>query len=247
MTVSVGVLGGMGPLATADFLRKLTEATPSRRDQDHIPLILYGIPTIPDRSSGILGTGPSPEGALCAGISFLVSFGVDAIVIPCNTAHYWYDAMARRASRVPILHIVDAVRDALSDQGIHGGRVGLMATAGTIKANLYQSRLGSAFDVTTPTDDDLNDLIMPGIRAVKAGRLEWAETLMEQAAQRLIDRGATKLVLGCTEIPLALPTVDPVKANRYVDSTGALARACVRWWEQNNLDWDDTTDAILAA
>lgn len=236
MSVKVGVLGGMGPLAAADFLRKLTEMTPALRDQDHIPIIHYGIPTIPDRSAGILGIGPSPEGALCTGIDVLVANGVDVIVIPCNTAHYWYDAMALRSS-VPILHIVDAVRDSLAADGVTGGRVGLMATAGTIRAHLYQDRM-AGFTVDTPTTEDLNRLIMPGIRAVKAGKLAWGQALMLEAAQNLMDRGASRLILGCTEIPLAMPTNDPVWTPRLVDSTSALARACVRWWADNSLEWD---------
>lgn len=241
MEPKLGVLGGMGPLATADFLRKLTEATTvvaeAKTDQEHIPLIVYGVPQIPDRSSAIQSIGPSPLEALSAGIRFLADAGVQQIAIPCNTAHYWFEDMARalRESRpdglVPnILHIVDAVHDALRSEGVFGGKVGLLATAGTIDAQLYPKRL-TGYEVLDPTDEELRDFVKPGIEAVKAGQIGESERLMEIAAQRLLERGARKLILGCTEIPLALPTTDPDKAARYIDSTNALALACVAWWK----------------
>ena len=86
----LGVLGGMGPLATADFLQKLTLATKAGRDQEHIPLIVYGDCTTPDRTAAVLGTGPSPLPQLLAGIEFLNAARVSAIAIPCNSAHCWH-------------------------------------------------------------------------------------------------------------------------------------------------------------
>ena len=106
-TPTLGVLGGMGPLATADFLQKLVLATKAGRDQEHIPVIVYGDCTTPDRTAAVLGKGPSPVPQLVEGIEFLNAARVAVIAIPCNSAHCWYKDMAA-ASLAPVLHIVEA-------------------------------------------------------------------------------------------------------------------------------------------
>ncbi len=103
----LGVLGGMGPLATVDFLQKLIEETPASRDQDHIPVIAYSVPQIPDRPLAILGKGESPLPHMLEGIHTLKRAGAQAIAIACNTAHYWYDDLVLQGG-LPILHIADA-------------------------------------------------------------------------------------------------------------------------------------------
>ncbi|NCY26523.1 MAG: aspartate/glutamate racemase family protein, partial [Alphaproteobacteria bacterium] len=103
----LGVLGGMGPLASAEFMRSLTLQTPALRDQDHLPAILVSDVRVPDRTAARLGTGPDPLPALLRGIRILEGAGCGAIAIPCNTAHGWFDAM-QAATALPILHIVDA-------------------------------------------------------------------------------------------------------------------------------------------
>ena len=103
----LGVLGGMGPLASAHFMMRLTQLTPAERDQEHIPTILWSDPRIPDRIAARNGTGPDPLPWLLRGINGLRQAGCGAIVIPCNTVHGWIEPMAA-AAEVPILHIVDA-------------------------------------------------------------------------------------------------------------------------------------------
>jgi aspartate racemase len=225
----LGVLGGMGPLATADFMRKLTELTPASRDQDHIPVLVYSNPQVPDRSTAIMGKGESPLPALLDGIARLQEAGAEAIAIPCNTAHYWYDEMAA-ASGLPILHIVGSVCEALRSKGIDGGAVGVMGTAGTLHTGIYQNYLQrSGYSCVLPTEAEMDELVMPGIVSVKAGDLTAAKQVLGDAARRLGERGARMVVLGCTEIPLALADASPEAAARYVDSTAALAQACLAW------------------
>src|SRR5438094_9026391 len=103
----IGVFGGMGPAATVDFLDKLVQLTPARRDQDHLPVVVASFPHVHDRSRAILGVGPDPLPQLLEGIDFLNSAGVGVIAIPCNSSHHWYREMSQR-SRVPILHIARA-------------------------------------------------------------------------------------------------------------------------------------------
>src|SRR5699024_9848860 len=133
----LGVLGGMGPAATADFLDKLAARTPAARDQEHIATIVYSDPSTPDRSDAMVAGGPDPAPALVRGIEFLCSAGVSAIVVPCNSAHFWFDQM-QQAATVPVLHIVDAVAEQVRGTGPGITRLGLMSTDGTARSGVYQ-------------------------------------------------------------------------------------------------------------
>lgn len=224
MSGFLGVLGGMGPAATADFLAKLVAATPAASDQDHLPVIAQSIPTIPDRSRAILGEGPSPLPALKAGLARLRAAGCTLAVMPCNSAHYWFEALA---GDLPMLHIVDAVAGALRRQGIDGGSIGLLATSGTVAAGIYQDRLaGTGFEILVPSATDQAEAVEAAIRAIKAGQWQAAGANLERALDRLRARGVRATVLGCTELPLVLrPEAAP--AHPLIDSTAALAEACV--------------------
>jgi aspartate racemase len=224
----LGVLGGMGPLASAEFMRQLTLLTPAERDQDHIPAILWSDPRIPDRNAARQGHGPDPLPALVRGIRGLEAAGCEAIAIPCNTAHGWIDGM-RAATRLPILHIVEAAAEALRRQGIGPGPIGVMGTAATLAMGLYQDGLrDGGWQVSVPTEEEMARLVSPGIALVKANRVSESHALLAEAARLLAGRGARAVVLGCTEIPLgiaaglALPF--PV-----IDTIEALALAAIRW------------------
>ncbi|WP_309139629.1 amino acid racemase [Siccirubricoccus sp. G192] len=117
----LGVLGGMGPLASAQFMARLTLLTPAERDQDHIPALLWSDPRVPDRTAARLGGGEDPLPALLRGLRGLEAAGCGAIAIPCNTAHGWFDAL-QAATGLPILHIVDAAAAELARLGVPGER-----------------------------------------------------------------------------------------------------------------------------
>lgn len=225
----VGVLGGMGPLATIDFMRKVLDATPATRDQDHVPMLVSCLPQIPDRTAAFRGAGDSPLDAIVDCGRRLESAGADLIVMPCNTAHLWFDAVQARLQR-PMLHLVDAaLREALALAGAQA-RLGLLATDATIASGLYINRRlpdAPAPAWLLPTAGEMLEQVMPGIEAVKAGRLEAGQALLGEAAQALARRGADVLVLGCTEIPLVL---EAAACNRpVVDATAALAREVVTY------------------
>ncbi|MCR5863686.1 aspartate/glutamate racemase family protein [Aquincola sp. J276] len=103
----VGVLGGMGPLATIDFMRKMIEATPATTDQEHVPVVVSSIPQVADRTAAFRGEGDSPLAAMVASGRRLVDAGAGLVVMPCNTAHLWWEALAP-ALGLPMLHLVDA-------------------------------------------------------------------------------------------------------------------------------------------
>jgi aspartate racemase len=224
----LGVLGGMGPLATVDFLQKLIEETPASRDQDHIPVIAYSVPQIPDRPSAIIGHSESPLPQMLEGIRTLKRAGAQAIAIACNTAHYWYDDLARQGG-LPILHIADAACDALGERNTQ--RIGLLATQGTLVAGFYQSRFYErGIECLLSSENDQQQLVLPAIECVKRNDLAQAHALATQAALHLLDRGAQCIAMGCTEIPLAIEYRTSDASAHCIDATRALARACVAWW-----------------
>ena len=228
MNKLLGVLGGMGPLATVDFLKKLIEETPAGRDQDHIPVIAYSVPQIPDRPLAITGHGESPLPHMLDGIRTLKRAGAHTIAIACNTAHHWHDDLQRQGG-LPILHIADAACDMLKGQSVQ--RIGLLATQGTIAAGFYQSRLQAhGIECLLSDNDDQHALVIPAIECVKRNNLAQAHALAVRAARRLLENGAQAIVMGCTEIPLAIEYQASDIAGHCIDATRALARACVAWW-----------------
>src|SRR3546814_12289091 len=120
----LGVLGGMGPMAGAVFVERLTALTPVETDQQHVPVILWSDPRVPDRPAGHAGTGTDPLSWMRNGARHLVDAGARAIAIPCNTAHLWYDQIAAETAPVPVLHIVAAVVADLRRQGEIGSAAG---------------------------------------------------------------------------------------------------------------------------
>ncbi len=232
MSALLGVLGGMGPLATVDFLGKLVSETPAARDAEHIPVVVYSVPQIPDRPRAILENGESPLPAMLKGIGTLKQAGATCIAIPCNTAHYWYDSLVREGG-LPILHIADAACTQFGARGIRADTVGLIATRGTLAAGFFQERLAArGYRCITNTAEDLERLVHPAIECVKRNELAPAHSLAVRAASNLHRQGAKIIILACTEIPLALEHAPADIRGICVDATRALARACVAWWQQ---------------
>jgi aspartate racemase len=229
----LGVLGGMGPLASAHFMVRLTLLTPdAARDQDHIPAVLWSDPRVPDRTAARLGGGDNPLPWLVRGIRGLEAAGCGAIAIPCNTVHGWFEDM-QAATSLPILHIVDAAAAELRRLGVPGhGRIGVMGTAGTLAMRLYQARLEAlGWECLVPTPEEMERLVTPAIAEVKANRVAAAYAPLAEAARNLAARGAAAVVLGCTEIPLGIAG-GPAERDVPVplaDTVDALARAAIGW------------------
>ncbi|MEF7614670.1 amino acid racemase [Aquincola sp. MAHUQ-54] len=224
----VGVLGGMGPLATIDFMHKMLKATPAASDQEHVPVVVSSIPQVADRTAAFRGEGASPLAAMVASGRRLVEAGAGLVVMPCNTAHLWWDELGP-ALGLPMLHLVDAALAEVVDRAGAGARVGLLATDATIASGLYPNRTppGSGLQWLLPTAGEMLQHVMPGIAAVKAGDLPTGRALLGQAADALARRGAQALLLGCTEIPLVIDADSaPLPV---IDATGALARRAVAW------------------
>ena len=226
----LGVLGGMGPLASAQFMVRLTLLTQAGKDQDHIPAVLWSDPRVPDRTQAGVSGGADPLPWLLRGINGLRAAGCGAIAIPCNTAHAWFEPMMQTAG-VPILHIVDAAATDLRRLGITGGTIGVMGTSLTLAMQLFQDRLGAqGWDVIEPDLVQMERLVTPAIASVKANRVTDAYQPIRQVINSLASRGATAVVLGCTEIPLGIQAGPANELDvPVVDTIDALARAAIIW------------------
>ncbi|WP_149541369.1 cysteate racemase [Siccirubricoccus phaeus] len=224
----LGVLGGMGPLASAHFMVRLTLLTPVERDQEHLPTVLWSDPRVPDRTAARLRGGQDPLPVLLRGVRGLEAAGAGAIAIPCNTAHGWY-AQMQAATTLPILHIVDAAAAELRRLGVPDGPIGVMGTAATLAMRLYQERLaGLGYDCLVPDAGEMASRVTPAIALVKAGRVAEAYAPLAEVASALVARGARAVVLGCTEIPLGI-AAGPALPFPVADTIDGLARASLRW------------------
>lgn len=223
---TIGVLGGLGPWATLDFFEKLLRVTPAKRDQDHFRILIDNNPKIPDRTPAILGRGEDPTPALIATARNLERAGASFLVIPCNTAHAFYDPIQAAVS-IPVLHIMEEVAAAAVAEMRDLKTVGVLATIGTMRAQLYHRAFARRqVDVLEPAPPD-QALVDRGIYQVKAGEMgpEVTQPLVG-VADKLIARGAQAVVLGCTELPFVLKSTH-VRVP-LLDSNVILARAAVR-------------------
>ena len=223
----VGILGGMGPAAALDLQAKILALTPATRDEDHLPVVTWNVPQIPDRVAAIAGRGPSPLPAMAEGARALEAAGAEAIAIACNTAHHWAESL-RAGMRVPLLHIVDAVAEAIAARPARPARIGLMGTRGTLASGFYGRRLEAlGFAWIAPDEACQASCIDPAIAAVKRADRAGAVERFSGAARHLRERGADLLLLGCTELPLALPGSGFEACS--LDANHALAQAVVRF------------------
>lgn len=227
----IGVLGGMGPLATVDFFSKVLAATPSQGDADHVPLLIQSDPRIAPRPPAILQGGRSPLPQLLEGRDRLIAAGATALAMPCNTAHYWYADLVKDCS-VPFISIVTASIAEVGKLAAPGATIGIIATRATLAARIFDAPLQSAgYQPLLPDEVMMETWVLPGIELVKAGQAAQGGQLIAQAVQALLNQGAGAVVLACTETPLALDAVQSRLRAHCVDSTAALARACVAWWQ----------------
>ncbi|MCX0246782.1 aspartate/glutamate racemase family protein [Streptomyces drozdowiczii] len=227
----LGILGGMGPLATAHFYRRVVERTPAGSDQAHLPVVMWADPAVPDRTAALLGEGPSPVPALVEGARWLQRAGVRCIAIPCNTAHAYVEQLSK-ATGIEVLDMIRAALESAARRTPGLERVGVLATRGTRLTGLYEragARLG--LDVVQVSASVQQEYVDAAIRAVKGGAdPAEPERWIATAAESLKDRGAQAAIAACTEIPLVGRAAGRVLP--LIDSTDALAEAAVgRLWQ----------------
>lgn len=227
MSRVVGVIGGMGPAATLDFLGKLIAATPARRDQDHLRILVDNNPKIPDRNAAIAGKGPSPAPVLAEMARGLERQGAEALMMACNTAHA-FAADIRRAVAIPFFSIVDESAEALVRRVPPGSKVGVLGTDGCLDAGLYQRALAGRDLEALILTADQRSRFMAAIYRIKAGDTgEVVRKDIAALARALEDRGAAAVLSACTELPLVLKQSDV--GVPLLDSTDVLVAKTVAW------------------
>ena len=223
---TVGVLGGMGPEATVDFMAKVIALTDADSDQDHVRILVDHNPHVPNRQDAILHGGEDPGPVLADMAADLEAGGADFLVIPCNTAYVFEDAILA-ATHVPLISIIGVSIAAAQEAAPEAERIGLLATDGCLQSGIYQSGLEAAgLTAELPTAEELQQL-MTLVKAIKAGKqTEATSRAMAELAEALASRGAGAIIAGCTEIPLVLD--DSAVSVPLISSTDALAEITVK-------------------
>ena len=222
-SLTVGVLGGMGPDATVDFMAKVLAATPAGSDQDHVHMLIDHNPHVPDRTRAILGEGGDPGPVLARMARQLQQAGADIIVMPCNTAHAFQPDI-EAVLTVPFVSIIDETVAACAEFEA----VGVLATRGCLASGIYDRALSAAGIRAIMPDDAETNAIMELTTRIKAGDSgPEIGANMQQAANALVARGARAVIAGCTEIPLVLD--QSMLDVPLVSSTDILAEATVAY------------------
>ncbi len=218
-----GILGGLGPMATAYLMERIIDMTDAATDQEHLDMVVLNRPSVPDRTAYILDhTKPSPVPMLVEGVQTLEALGVDAIGTPCVTAHCFHDAL-QSAVKVPIIHMVRETARHLKECGVE--KAGVLATSGTVHTGLFQEALGEiglGFGVPNETMQSyVMSLIYDCVKAGKPADMEKFAAVSESLRRD----GAEVLILGCTELSV-IKRDNPLGAG-YLDALEVLARAAV--------------------
>lgn len=214
----IGILGGMGPEATAGLFMRIIRATPVKKDQDHFRVIIDSNSKIADRTPAILGTGPSPLPMMIETGKNLERAGADFLLLPCNTAHFFHSEIQAELG-IPLLHMIKLSAKHIKKNYPEVKRVGLQASDGTLASKLYPESYDEyGIKIITPSDASQKDVMDAIYRDIKTGNLENGGQLLHRVAVELIEDGSDAVICGCTEVSLVLhdgdvpvPVVDPLQ------------------------------------
>ncbi len=222
---TVGIIGGMGPEATLDLFYKIIKNTPAKKDQEHIHLIIDNYPQIPDRTQFILGKGENPLPYLLRSANLLENAGVDAICMPCNTAHFFVDDI-RKNINVPFISIVESVLKDIKKNQRDAKRIGLLATEGTIAGKVYHRVFEKEGYTIIVPKVSVQKKLMDVIYSVKAGRVKEKVNLLQECIDKLSNE-VDILIAACTEIPILIPYIK--SSIPIIDATLSLAKSVVEF------------------
>ena len=227
MKKTIGILGGMGPLATADLYRKIIERTRADRDSEHIRVYIDGNAAIPDRTAAILHGGEDPVPEMLSALRHLEACGADCIIMPCNTAHYFLPRL-REQTALPILDM-QRITAAVCRERFPGKTAAILATDGTVQSGLYDRALDAeGVRWIHPGEYEQKTLMHLIYGVVKASRpMEPEKERWDAILDTLRGQGADLFILGCTELPVlagVLPSEGP-----FLDPTDELAKAAIRF------------------
>lgn len=228
--LTLGVIGGMGPMATIAFLRRVIELTPATRDEHHIHILVDLDPSVPDRTAAILGVGDEPGEHLAAMARGLQAAGADILVMPCNSAHAFASSV-RDAVTIPL---VDWPAEAAAAAAASGAKhIGLLATTGSLVAGVYQTALQCKRLTAVLPDDEIQEgEVMAAIYAADGVKAlgpasPAAHSRVERAGALLVANGAEAVMLACTELS-ALAGMKPLQVGApVIDAADVVARHVV--------------------
>ena len=211
MKKTIGIIGGMGPMATCDLMKKIFEVSDADCDQNYVHVCVDCNTNIPDRTKAILENGEDPIPEMVKSAVSLQNMGADLLMIPCNTAHFFYDRL-KIFTDIPILHMPRETVKALKEQNISCAAV--LATDGVIKSGVYEK--------------EQQQKIMAVIyQCIKAGKKDVEKYGLDDILKSLIKQGAQSVILGCTELPIAF-SLAGIREN-IVDPTEIAARAALKF------------------
>ena len=231
----VGILGGMGPAAGADFVRLFVQACADHMRELRIPVSDQAFPEhwlaqvpVPDRSTALESPGlndQQPLGPMLQAMGKLAALGATSVAVACNTAHAWHDALQDRFPQLEVLHVAREVAQTLAGRGVK--EVGLLATMGTYRSGMYDDAFHHAgLQCHLPLMEEREHLMHGIYRGVKVGNMALAQDCFASVARAIARRhGLSTLVMGCTEIPLALGALTDMADLDLVNPADSLARA----------------------
>ncbi len=244
---TIGIIGGMGPDATNHFCALITKLTPAKSDQQHIPVIVFNNAAIPSRVDAIFGCGESPLPELVRTARILQSAGADFLVMPCNTAHYYF-ADVQAAVNIPILNMVEQAIFRIAIEFGSVKTVGVLGSTATLRSGLFfksLEKLGK--NVVTPDSAVQEKLVMDAIfgeDGIKAGAIEAPKKQLLLASKHLQEKGAELIIAGCTEVSLVLSQEDldvPL-----IDPLTVIATMAVRLAMSSYVGWADAPELLIA-
>ena len=198
----IGILGGMGTQAGLDFCNKLTELNKGKTDQQYPLFVLYNKSNIPGRPENLHKYNKVLK-SLLAGCKFLEKSKCRFIVIPCNTAHYWFDDLQKK-TKIPIISMPKEVYVHSVKTCKKNSEIGLLATEGTLKTGIYNKFFDKKFKLINPSKSVQKNNVNKAIKLVKMGKIKEAEKAIRPAVNLLVKMKCDKIILGCTELPIAI-------------------------------------------
>ena len=229
----IGILGGMGTQAGLDFCSKLAKLNRGKSDQNYPIFLLYNKSNIPDRKQNLKKYSKVLK-SLIVGCKFLEKNKCKFISMPCNTAHYWYEDLKKKI-KIPILNMPKIVYECASKNCKKGSSIGLLATDTTIKTGIYDKYFNKKYDLIFPLKELQKKSVNKSIKLVKMGKTKEAEKAIKPAVNFLIKKKCKKIILGCTELPIAIFAYKSFKKAKvskiFMDPNLILAEASLKRYQ----------------
>ena len=226
----IGILGGMGTQAGLDFCNKLAKFYRGKLDQDYPMFVLYNKSNTPRRPENLKKYNKILK-ELVSGCKMLEKNKCKFIVMPCNTAHYWHKDVQKKIN-IPLLSMPKEVFLHTKKVCKKNCKIGLLATEATINTKIYHNYLSRNFELVTPTKNLQKKCVNKAIQLVKSGKVKEAEKIIGPAVRYLIKIRCKKIILGCTEIPIAIFAYKSFKKAKkskiFIDPNLLLANVCMR-------------------